>query len=72
MVSKSSQTTFIVAQKLENTVQSDFIRLLLRQEYRGNSNCARADDLTGNSGASDCDNATHQIHRSGSVEKSFM
>ena len=30
------------------------------------------DDLTGNSRASGCGNAPHQIHRSGLVENSFM
>ena len=72
MVSKSSQTAINVAQKLENTVQLVFMRWLLRQEDRGNPNCARADDLTGNSRASGCGNDPHQIHRSGPVEKSFM
>ena len=71
MVSKSSQTAINVAQKLD-TVQPVFMRQLLRQEDRGNPTCARADDLIGNSRASGCGNAPHQIHRSGPVEKSFM
>ena len=48
-MSKSSQTAINVPEKLENTVQPVFVRWLVRQEDRGNRNCARADDLTGNS-----------------------
>ena len=41
-------------------------------ELRGNPNCARVDDLTGNSRDSGSGKNPHQIRRSELVEKSFM
>ena len=41
-------------------------------EHFGNPNCARADDLTGNSRGSGSSKNPHLIRRSGPVEESFM